>query len=71
MKLASHGTGGARRRERWHCREHRPLEYRGRYGDMDVYRVHATDGRTYELTLTPADVEAVAERASKQRNLGV
>ena len=38
---------------------------------MDVYRVHATDGRTYELTLTPADMDAIAERASKQRNLGV
>ncbi len=71
MKLASHGTGGARRRERWHCDQHRPLEYRGRDGDALVYHVLGTDGRTYVLTLNAGDVEAVAERASSQRNLGV
>ena len=71
MKLASHGTGGARRRMRWHSREHRPLTYRGRYGEELAFEVHGDDGRTYALMLSEADVEAVAERASKQRNLGV
>ena len=71
MKLASHGTGGARRRERWHSREHRPLEFRGRYGDALVYHCHGTDGRTYVLTLAPVDVDAIAKRASNQRNLDV
>ena len=50
MKLASHGTGGARRRMRYHSREHRALVYRGRAGD---------DGRTYVLRLNAGDVDAL------------
>ena len=59
MKLASHGTGGARRRMRYHCRAHRPLVYRGRSGDGLVFEVHADDGRTYTLMLDAGDVDAL------------
>ena len=64
MKLASHGTGGARRRMRYHCREHRPLVYRGRFGDALVFEVHADDGRTYTLRLSADDVLALAQGAA-------
>ena len=64
MKLASHGTGGARRRMRYHCREHRPLVYRGRSGDALVFEVHADDGRTYTLRLSADDVAALAQGAA-------
>ena len=64
MKLASHGTGGARRRMRYHCREHRPLVYRGRSGDALVFECHGTDGRTYTLRLSADDVAAVAQAAA-------
>ena len=50
MKLASYGTDGARRRMRYHCREHRPLTYKGRYGDDLVYEIHGDDGRTYVVS---------------------
>ena len=59
MRLASHGTGGARRRMRYHCRAHRPLVYRGRSGDGLVFEVHADDGRTYTLMLDAGDVAAL------------
>ena len=71
MKLTSHGPGGARRRMRWHSREHRPLEYRGRAGGDLVFEGHGDDGRTYVLRLSAGDVEAIAERATKQRELRV
>ena len=61
MKLASHGTGGARRRMRYHCREHRPLAYRGRSGDGLVFECHGTDGRTYTLRLSGDDALAVLQ----------
>ena len=61
MKLASHGTGGARRRMRYHCREHRPLVYRGRYGEDLVFEVHGDDGRTYVVSLAVGDVAAVVQ----------
>ena len=61
MKLASHGTGGARRRMRYHSREHRALVYRGRAGDGLVFECYGTDGRTYTLRLSLDDVEAVVE----------
>lgn len=64
MKLASHGTGGARRRMRYHCREHRPLVCRGRSGDALVFEVHADDGRTYTLRLSADDVLALAQGAA-------
>ena len=59
MKLTSHGTGGARRRMRWHSGEHRPLVYRGRSGDDLVFECHGTDGRTYTLMLDAGDVDAL------------
>ena len=59
MKLASHGTGGARRRMRWHSGEHRALTFRGRSGDGLVFEVHADDGRTYTLMLDAGDVDAL------------
>ena len=59
MKLASHGTGGARRRMRWHSGEHRALTFRGRSGDDLVFEVHADDGRTYTLMLDAGDVDAL------------
>ena len=59
MKLASHGTGGARRRMRYHSREHRALVYRGRSGDGLVFECHGTDGRTYTLMLDAGDVDAL------------
>ena len=61
MKLASHGTGGARRRMRYHSREHRPLVYRGRSGDGLVFESHGTDGRTYTLRLSADDIRAVVD----------
>ena len=67
MKLASHGTGGARRRMRHHCREHRPLVYRGRSGDALVFEVHADDGRTYTLRLSADDVPALAQAAAEAK----
>ena len=63
MKLASHGTGGARRRMRYHCREHRPFVYRGRSGGDWVFECHGTDGRTYTLRLSADDVAAVVRAA--------
>ena len=79
MKLASHGTAGARRRIRrhvgfrrwrgtgggWEYRsgEHRALSYRGAYGDDAVFEVFGEDGRTYILRLSPADVAEVAAGA--------
>ena len=59
MKLTSHGTGGARRRMRYHCREHRALVYRGRAGDGLVFECHGDDGRTYILRLDAGDVDAL------------
>ena len=59
MKLASHGTGGARRRMRYHSREHRALIFRGRSGDGLVFECHGTDGRTYALVLDAGDVDAL------------
>ena len=61
MKLASHGTGGARRRMRYHSRVHRPLVYCGRSGDGLVFEAHGTDGRTYILRLDADDVLALVE----------
>ena len=69
MKLSSCGTGGARRRMRWHSREHRPLRCRGKYGEDLVFEAHGADGRTYVLRLSADDVAEVADRAPKQRNL--
>ena len=65
MKLASYGTGGARRRMRWHSGEHRPLVFRGRRGRKGepgeewLFEVHADDGRTYTLMLDAGDVDAL------------
>lgn len=59
MKLASHGTGGARRRMRYHSREHRALTFRGRSGEDWVFEAHADDGRTYVLRLSAGDVDAL------------
>ena len=67
MKLASHGTGGARRRMRYHCREHHPLVYRGRSGDSLAFEVHADDGRTYTLRLFADDFEALAQAAAEAK----
>ena len=61
MKLASHGTGGARRRMRYHSREHRALVYRGRSGDGLVFECHGDDGRTYILRLDADDVLALVQ----------
>ena len=61
MKLASHGTGGARRRMRYHSREHRALIYRGRSGDDLVFECRGTDGRTYILRLGAGDILAMVE----------
>ena len=71
MKLASHGTGGARRRMRYHSREHRALTFRGRAGDGLVFECHGTDGRTYTLRLSLDDVEAVAEAIQALRAAAV
>ena len=70
MKLTSHGTGGARRRMRYHCREHRPLVYRGRYGEDLVFEAHAGDGRTYTIILEPGDVAALAQALMQVRGKG-
>ena len=59
MRLQSHGTGGARRRMRYHSREHRPLVYRGRKGGEWVCECHGDDGRTYILRLSADDVDAL------------
>ena len=65
MRLASHGTGGARRRMRWHSGEHRPLVFRGRRGRKGepgeewLFECHGTDGRTYTLMLDAGDVDAL------------
>ena len=70
MRLESYGTAGARRRARYHCNEGRPLEYGGTFVVDAVFRLHADDGRTYELTLTEADMAEVAKgarAASKER----
>ena len=67
MKLASHGTGGARRRMRYHCQEHRPFVYRGCSGGDWVFECHGTDGRTYTLRLSGDDVAALAQAAAKGR----
>ena len=63
MRLESYGTGGARRRIRYHCDEHRALGYRGTWGGDGVFEVHADDGRTYTLQLTEADMAEVAKGA--------
>lgn len=73
MRLTSHGTGGARRRLRYHSERHRPLTWRGlSLGDL-VFEAHGDDGRTYTLKLDDADVaevlrgaEAKAERERKR-----
>ena len=68
MKLASHGTGGARRRERWHCREHRPIECpMGQDGGGVVFRVEASDGRTYQVRLSAGDVDELMRVQGRQR----
>ena len=65
MRLASHGTGGARRRMRWHSRKHRALTYRGRHGREGepgteyVFECYGDDGRTYILRLDADDVDAL------------
>ena len=46
---------------RYHCREHRPLVYRGRYGEDLVFEVHGDDGRTYVVSLAVGDVAAVVQ----------
>ena len=67
VKLVSHGTGGARQRMRYHCREHCPLVYRGRSGDALVFEVHADDGRTYTLRLSADDVAGLAQAATEAK----
>lgn len=63
--MSSLGTGGARRRHRWHSGEHRRLAYRGRHGEPGepgeewVFEIHADDGRTYILRLDAGDVDAL------------
>ena len=63
MRMSSLGTGGARRRHRWHAGEHRRLAYRGRHGEQGgpgaewVFELHADDGRTYILRLNAGDVD--------------
>ena len=64
MKIDSFGTGGARRRLRYHCDHHRPLTYRGRRSGEHVLEVHATDGRTYRLRLAPDDLLVLMEAAA-------
>lgn len=66
MRLASHGTAGARRRMRHHCREPRPLVFVGCSGGDAVCELHGTDGRTYILRLDAEDLAAVAA-ASRER----
>ena len=71
MRLTSHGTGGARRRLRYHSERHRALTWSGlSLGDL-VFEVHADDGRTYTLKLDDADVAEVvrgaAEKAKRAR----
>ena len=75
MRLASHGTAGARRRIRHHIGfrrwrglgggweygsgEHRALSYRGAYGEDAVFECYGEDGRTYLLRLSPVDLAEV------------
>lgn len=66
MMLASHGTAGARRRMRHHCREPRELRFLGCSGGDAVLECHGTDGRTYVLRFDADDL-AVVEAASKER----
>ena len=68
VRLASHGTGGARLRYRHHCGEHRALTFRGLDGGDAVFVLHATDGRTYEARLDADDMAAVkaAERECRR-----
>lgn len=67
MRLASHGTGGRRRRMRWHSGEHRRLTYRGRYGrpggpgEEWLFECRGDDGRTYTLMLGVGDMDALRE----------
>ena len=70
MLLESYGTAGARRRARYHCDHDKPVEYRGTFAGFAVFLVHATDGRSYELSLSADDMAAVAKGAaalSKER----
>ena len=69
MILTSHGTGGARRRLRVHCEADRALAFRGRTGSGALaFEVPGTDGRTYRLLLSEADVAAaMAAGAPVQR----
>ena len=69
MRLASHGTGGARRRMRHHSLAHRPLRYRGTSGADAVFECHGDDGRTYLVMLDAEDVRTVADRAPDRQLL--
>ena len=67
MKLASHGTAGARRRMRRHCDEHRPIQHPARQeGGGVVFRVDATDGRTYQVRLSAGDVDELMRVQGRQ-----
>lgn len=60
MRLDSHGTAGARRRLRHHCKQHRALTYKGRSRAGDwIFECHGTDGRTYIVRLNAGDLEAL------------
>lgn len=79
MRLASHGTAGARKRIRHHAgfrRErtgrggweyapgaHRALAYKGLHAGDAIFEVHGEDGRTYILWLSDEDVAEVAAGA--------
>lgn len=68
MKLTSHGTGGARRRLRYHSERHRPLTWRGLSLSDLVFEAHGDDGRTYTLKLNDADVaEVLRGREAKRK----
>ena len=64
MEIVSWGTGGARRRKRFHCERHRPVKYKGRRLGDRVLEVQATDGRTYSLRLSPDDLLVLMEAAA-------
>lgn len=67
MRITSHGTGGARRRLRYHFERHRPLTWRGTHGGDLVFESHGTDGRTYTVRLDDADVAEVLRAAEVER----
>lgn len=64
MRLVSWGTDGERKRLRAHCSASRDLVYRGLCGGDAVLEVQATDGRTYSMSLSAADLRVLMEAAA-------